>query len=89
MLTLIADSNGFYVSPRSCPREYLWRHADFVLEHDESAGVGIFTSGVEEEEEDERERAAAFLQKYPRAHLIYLEYVVVEKHSKVGCSLAL
>ena len=73
-----------------CPVEnQIWRYADFVLDHDESQGVQLFNSGENNRflGTEKEEKVAAFLSKYPKAHISYLEHLVIEQDSQVWLPL--
>jgi len=61
----------------------VWRYSDLILKHDELLGVQIFMKrhielGVQREDD-----VFNFLQTYSNAFFIYLEFIVIEKKSKV------
>eukprot|EP00096_Caligus_rogercresseyi_P015303 TRINITY_DN7758_c0_g1_i1.p1 TRINITY_DN7758_c0_g1~~TRINITY_DN7758_c0_g1_i1.p1 ORF type:complete len:837 (+),score=124.64 TRINITY_DN7758_c0_g1_i1:88-2598(+) len=66
----------------SGPEEYLWEYADFALSKDQEAVVDIFKHKSLLNQLDYK-RALDFLKKYPRAHLLFLEHLVLDKHVKV------
>ena len=68
----------------------MWRFADFVLERDQEVGVRIFmrppttTSGESRAGDVEwDEKVLNLVQRYPEAHVAYLEHVVLENDSAV------
>ena len=78
----------FHSSPESC----VWRFADFVLDRDQEVGVRIFmrppaptaTSGEPRADDVEwDEKVLNLVQRYPEAHVAYLEHVVLENDSAV------
>ncbi len=68
----------------SSPEDLVWRFADFVLEKDQELGVKIFTRQGKAEESDLQawdEKVLNLVQRYPDAHVAYLEHVVLERQS--------
>lgn len=59
---------------------YLWKYADFVLDHDESKCVDLFANVSGSEKED---RVVTFLSKYPKARLVFLERLVFDQKTQV------
>jgi hypothetical protein len=70
----------------SAPIDAVWLYADFVLSQSEKRGVEIFMRRHEELVIEREEKVVNFLQQYRNAYLIYLEYLVNERHSKVTYS---
>ena len=68
-------------SPESC----IWRFADFVLERDQEVGVRIFMQPPSGETRPAEwdEKVLNLVQRYPDAHITYLEHVVLENDSQV------
>ena len=67
----------------SAPIEAVWRYADFVLAKTEKKGVEIFMRRHEDLVPETEERIVNFLVQYKNAYLIYLEYLVNDRQSKV------
>lgn len=67
----------------SAPEELVWRYADFILEKDSDEGVKIFMKQQTTENDERDEKVVAFLSKYPKAHLKYLEHLVLVNNSQV------
>ena len=61
----------------------MWQYADFVLDKTEKKGVEIFMRRHEDLVPEREERIVNFLVQYRNAYLIYLEYLVNDRQSKV------
>jgi hypothetical protein len=77
-----------------CSDDLLWRYADFVLDRDEVAGVQLFIQRGDHGNTEKEDKVVTFLNKYGKAELLYLEYLVVENNSQVckksrKCSITL
>ena len=62
--------------------EFVWKYADFVLDRDEEKGVEIFKELFSGSENEER-KIVSFLDKYPKARIEYLEFLIHERESKI------
>jgi len=63
------------------PEDIIWRHADFVLQQNESEGVRTFK--LSQHFHGKEHKVMDFLQKYPKAKLEFLQFLVYEKNLKV------
>nr|CAD7446145.1 unnamed protein product [Timema bartmani] len=65
--------------------ELVWRYAEFVLSQNEELGVGIFTLRSDEDQKSQfkPDDIVDFLQNFPKAVIIYLEYLVLDKKCHV------
>jgi hypothetical protein len=61
----------------------VWRHSDFVLRQDEVAGVRVFMKDHQDVSEEKCQKVVTFLQLYPLAKVVYLEYLVKERGLQV------
>ncbi|XP_040578781.1 transforming growth factor-beta receptor-associated protein 1 isoform X2 [Lepeophtheirus salmonis] len=64
------------------PDANFWNYADFALSQDTSGFVEVFKSKSNTNELDD-EKIVNFLQKYPKAQLMFLEHLVHEKKVEV------
>ncbi|XP_059470664.1 transforming growth factor-beta receptor-associated protein 1-like isoform X2 [Neocloeon triangulifer] len=64
--------------------DLVWRHAAFVLDKDEESGAKIFTCRSTDQNHIplDVDKIAEYLQKYPRALVNYLEYIVLEEKNQ-------
>ena len=81
VIWLVLKAFSFYFS---APAELSWRYADFLLKSDESEGVKVFMRRHEPLCPERDAKIVNFLQQYQRAYLLYLEYLVSERDSKVN-----
>ena len=64
--------------------DVVWRHADFILRRDEISGAEVFIKHHEMNSDEEKcEAVVGFLQQYPLARRIFLEYLVNTKELQV------
>ncbi|CAG2062050.1 unnamed protein product [Timema podura] len=65
--------------------ELVWRYAEFVLSQNEELGVVIFTLRSDEDQKSQfkPDDIVDFLQNFPKAVIIYLEYLVLDKKCHV------
>lgn len=61
------------------PVDLVWRYAEYVLKQDQAKGVKIFMRRHEPLDAKLCETIVNFLQQYPKGHLAYLEYLVVDR----------
>ena len=74
----------------SAPLPLVWKYASIVLDQSEEEGAKIFmrqmTDSGDNEEDTHHENIVKFLNNYPKANLLYLEYIVLEKQIQVKIS---
>ena len=63
------------------PLEVIWRHADFILQQSQDLGVKVFM--MNEELNGNEQKVVDFLQKYSKARMEYLKYLIQDKKSEL------
>lgn len=65
----------------SSPENLVWRFADFALERNQEVGVKIFMRKDPPSVEWDN-KVLNLVQRYPKAHVSYLEHIVLERQSE-------
>lgn len=68
----------------SSSEDLVFRYADMVLERDEELGLDLLKKKFRDEDAVKQDQVLNHLQKFPKAHLAYQEFLVLERNSLVN-----